>query len=159
MMALDSIGRLGIGRFATTYALEVNGEAYKSSGGNWIANSDARLKTNIQPLNSEQTLQMLLSLKGITYEWADDQTGIQRPQGIQYGFTAQNIREVFPSLVKEDAQGFLQTAYGTYDAMFVEAIRALHNKLEWLGAKEDLLHTKSDNLEKRLSQIEALLNN
>ena len=35
---------------------------------------------------------------------------------------------VFPTLVEEDAKGYLQTAYGTYDAMMVEAIRYLFNE-------------------------------
>ena len=66
----------------------------------------------------------MLQLQGVSYEWNDDQTGYARPEGTQYGFTAQNIQEVFPTLVNEDNLGYLQTAYGTYDAMYVEAIRA-----------------------------------
>ncbi|MEM6699384.1 MAG: tail fiber domain-containing protein, partial [Bacteroidota bacterium] len=50
-------------------ALEVNGNASKSTAGNWLANSDARLKKNIKVLNSAQALEQLLSLQGITYEW------------------------------------------------------------------------------------------
>ena len=58
-----------------------------------------------------------------------------RPEGTQYGFTAQNIQEVFPELVTEDADGFLQTAYGTYDAMYVEAFRALTEEIEKLRSE------------------------
>jgi hypothetical protein len=36
--------------------------------------------------------------------------------------------------VEEDKLGYLQTAYGTYDAMTVEAIRALNEKIEKLEA-------------------------
>ena len=77
-------------------------------------------------------LQRLLALRGVTYEWDDDKTGSRRPEGVQYGFTAQNIQTVFPTLVEEDKLGYLQTAYGTYDAMTVEAIRALHSLLREL---------------------------
>lgn len=125
-------GNVGIGRGPVTNTLEVDGNASKSSAGDWLANSDTRLKKNIQPLNSEEMLEKLLSLQGITYEWSDDQTGSKRPEGIQYGFTAQNIQTVFPTLVEEDKLGFLQTAYGTYDAMMVEAIRALKQENEKL---------------------------
>jgi hypothetical protein len=52
----------------------------------------------------------LLTLKGVA-EWNDDKTGTERPEGIQYGFTAQNSSEAFPSLVEEDAKGYLQTAW------------------------------------------------
>ena len=75
-------------------------------------------------------LERLLQLDGVTYEWNDNQTGIERPNGIHYGFTAQNIQEVFPTLVEEDALGYLQTGYSTFDAMFIEAIRALNDKIE-----------------------------
>jgi hypothetical protein len=134
-------GRIGIRRDATTNALEVGGEASKSTAGSWLGNSDARLKKNIYPVNN--ALDKLLQLRGVQYEWNDDQTGYPRPQGIQMGFTAQNVQEVFPEKVSTDAQGFLQTAYGTYDPLIVEAIREL--KVE------------NDLLKKELEAIKALL--
>lgn len=123
-------GRIGIQRDPTTNPLEVNGNASKSSAGDWLANSDARLKKNITPLSN--ALERVLQMKGITYEWNDDKTGSTRPGGAQMGFTAQNIQQVFPQLVSTDAQGFLQTAYGTYDALYVEAIRELLQKISLL---------------------------
>jgi hypothetical protein len=127
-------GRIGIGnRESTTNTLEVNGNASKATAGDWLANSDARLKKDIQPLQG--ALQKLLQLKGITYQWNDSQTGTSRPEGKQMGFTAQNIQQVFPQLVSADAQGFLQTAYGTYDALYVEAIKELLKKIEVLEEK------------------------
>jgi hypothetical protein len=133
-------GRIGIQRDPTTNALEVNGNASKNSAGDWLANSDARLKSNMQPL--EGALHKITQLQGITYRWADNQTGMQRPTGEQMGFTAQNVQEVFPQLVVPDAQGFLQTAYGTYDALYVEAIKELLRKIESLEAKVKALEKK-----------------
>ncbi len=134
-------GRIGIQRDPTTNALEVNGSASKSSAGDWIANSDARLKKNIKPISG--ALEKLLQLKGITYEWNDDKTGFERPAGSQFGFTAQNIQKVFPELVSADAQGYLQTAYGTYDAVMVEAMRELMNKVEVLEKRIKELEIKN----------------
>jgi hypothetical protein len=145
--------RIGINRVATTNTLEVGGEASKASAGDWLANSDARLKKNITTLNSEAVLQQMLSLQGITYEWNDTTTNNERPTGIQYGFTAQNIQEVFPTLVTTDNQGYLQTAYGTYDAMYVEAIRALNDKIENLTNANKNLKAQNQALQ---SDIEAL---
>jgi hypothetical protein len=130
-------GRIGIQRDPTTNALEVNGNASKATAGDWLANSDARLKKEITPLTN--ALEKLLQLQGITYEWNDDKTGTTRPSGRHMGFTAQNIQQVFPQLVTTDAQGFLQTAYGTYDALYVEAIKALVKKVEALEAEITLL--------------------
>lgn len=147
--------RLGISRQATTNALEVEGDASKSSAGDWLANSDERLKKNIEQLDGQVLLQKLLSLKGITYEWNDNKTGTKRPEGIQYGFTAQNIQSVFPSLVEEDAKGFLQTAYGTYDAMYVEAIRTLNIEIEDIQKENTELQKQMELLKKEVAAIKC----
>ena len=135
-------GRVGLGdRDPATNMLEVNGNASKSTAGSWLGNSDARLKKDIQPL--DDALQKIMQLKGITYQWNDNKTGIKRPEGIQMGFTAQNIKDIFPNEVSTDAQGFLQTAYGTYDALIVEAIKELKNE--------------NDLLKKEIAEIKRLL--
>lgn len=149
--------RIGINRIATTNTLEVGGDASKASAGDWLANSDARLKHNIQKLSSDKVLNQILQLQGITYEWNDDKTGNIRPEGIQYGFTAQNIQEVFPTLVDKDNTGYLQTAYGTYDAMTIEAIRALNNKIIILEKENEALKTqvaKIDQLETMMAELQ-----
>ena len=136
-------GNTGIKRVPTTNDLEVNGTASKTSAGDWIANSDARLKKNITPLNSSLVLSKLLQLQGVTYEWNDKREGYDRPEGEQYGFTAQNIEKVFPELVSTDNEGYLQTAYGTYDAMYIEAIRALCEKIEVLEQRLNEIEIQS----------------
>ncbi|HEY1055364.1 MAG TPA: tail fiber domain-containing protein [Emticicia sp.] len=132
-----SQNRMGVNRditaiSLTNYTFQVGGDASKDVAGNWASHSDARLKKNIRPLDSELVLKQVLRLKGVTYEWSDNVTNIIRPKGLQYGFVAQNIQKVFPTKVKEDAKGYLMTAYGDYDPMMVEAIRALNNKIERL---------------------------
>ena len=134
-------GRFGILRDPSTNAFEVNGNASKSTAGDWLANSDERLKKNITPLTS--ALNKLSQLQGITYEWNDTKTGNVRPSVAQMGFTAQNVEKVFPELVSKDAQGFLQTAYGTYDALYVEAIKELLKKVEVLEEKIKALENKN----------------
>ncbi|MEM1322303.1 MAG: tail fiber domain-containing protein [Bacteroidota bacterium] len=162
-MVVNADGRVGIGRNPTTRTLEVDGTASKATAGDWLANSDARLKKNIQQLNAETILEKLLSLKGITYEWDDDKTEYERPAGIQYGFTAQNIQEVFPTLVEEDAEGYLQTAYGTYDAMYVEALRALlarienqQQLIETLQQKTTAISAENQQLQQQVARIQEV---
>ncbi|MEM6395016.1 MAG: tail fiber domain-containing protein [Bacteroidota bacterium] len=162
-LQVDANGRVGIGRDPTAQRLEVNGNASKNAPGPWAGNSDARLKKNIQPLNAEATLERLLSLQGITYEWDDDQTDYERPTGIQYGFTAQNIQEVFPTLVEEDAEGYLQTAYGTYDAMYVEAFRALQQQIADQRERNteqqrqiDALRAQNEELQQQVARIQEV---
>lgn len=123
-----SLNRVGINRVASTNNLEVGGSASKSTAGDWLGNSDGRLKKNIQYLNSEEMLSRVLKMRGVTYEWDDTKTGVSRPEGLMYGFIAQDLQEVWPEKVSVDNQGYLQTAYGDYDPMMVEAIRALYLK-------------------------------
>ena len=164
-LRINSAGLVGIGTVPSTNMLEVSGNASKATAGDWLANSDVRLKKNIQPLHSEMMLDKLLKLEGITYEWNDDTTEYTRPEGIQYGFTAQNIQQVFPSLVEEDNLGYLQTAYGTYDPMMVEAIRALDEKIKVLQAENVDLHIQNELLKaehmvlkNQITDIAAALN-
>ncbi len=134
-------GRIGLGdRNATTNMLEVNGNASKSTAGSWLGNSDARLKKDIQPISG--ALQKVMQLKGITYQWADNKTGIKRPEGAQMGFTAQNIQQVFPEAVTSDAHGYLQSAYGTYDPLLIEAMKELLKKIEALEEKVKSLESR-----------------
>ncbi|MEO0468785.1 MAG: tail fiber domain-containing protein [Bacteroidota bacterium] len=139
-------GRLGIRREATTNSLEVNGNASKSTAGDWVGNSDARLKTNIQYPDSMIMLKKVLQMKGATYEWNDDKTGIKRPNGVQYGFIAQDLEKVWPEKVRKDAQGYLETAYGDYDPMFVEAIKALQGQINALGQRISELESENASL-------------
>lgn len=117
---------------ATSFTFQVGGDASKNVAGNWSSHSDKRLKKNIEPLDSQKILSQLLRLKGVTYSWNDTVTNTKRPEGLQYGFIAQNIEEVFPDKIKKDSKGLLMTAYGDYDPMIVEALRALSQKIDKL---------------------------
>lgn len=148
--------KLGINWNGTTpvdQTLSVNGEASKTAAGDWIANSDARLKKDIQYLNSSNMLDKLLSMKAVSYTWDDQVTGFDRPTGTQYGFIAQDLQKVWPENVKVDSQGYLQTGYGTYDHMYVEAIKELAKENEMLKAK---VRNLTERLDKEIANIKAI---
>ena len=159
-----SLNRVGINRPIASLAntFEVGGSASKATAGSWLANSDRRLKKNIKDISGKSALDKLMRLNGISYLWNDNKTGIERPSHIQYGFIAQNIQEVFPEKVTKDALGYLQTAYGDYDAFFVEAIKELKNQLDKKDAEiADLKKQlkKLNNIEARLEAIESRFQN
>lgn len=106
------------------------GTGTKPVAGSWAANSDKRLKKNIVPLNQDDMLQRILQMQGVSYDWNDTVTEIKRPAGTQIGFIAQDLRKIWPEKVSEDHLGYLQTAYGDYDPVIIEAIKALHEKIE-----------------------------
>lgn len=132
-------GLFGILRTPTTNQLEINGTASKSAAGGFLANSDSRLKKNIVTISPTDALNKVLSLRGVTYEWNDDKTGMNRPEGMQLGFVAQEIQQVFPEKVSKDKQGYLQTAYGDYDPIIFQAIKALSDKIDKLEKENEEL--------------------
>ena len=147
---------VGINRVATTNTLEVGGDASKAVTGSWLANSDSRLKKNISYLNSEAILHKVLEMKAVNYEWNDDKTGMQRPEGIMYGFIAQDLEKVWPTKVKEDNQGYLQTAYGDYDPMFVEAIKALYAQNQELMLMIEVQSIKNESLKAEVVELSTM---
>ncbi len=140
--------------------LSVNGNASKASAGAWLANSDRRLKKEIKTINGKTALEKINQLRGVTYKWNDDKTGIDRPTEIQYGFIAQELMEIFPSKVSKDKLGYYQTAYGDYDALFVQAIKELTSEITILSEKNKQQKQEIETLKKQLtsySNLEARL--
>ena len=159
-LILQPGGNVGVGRTPTTNRLEVEGTASNAVGGAWAVNSDSRLKKNIRTLDGEEVLEKLLQLKGISYEWNDDKTGYIRPAGLQYGFIAQNIQAVFPDKVQTDHLGYLQTAYGNYDPLFIEAFRVLNDKIKLLEEKDQEIASQEERIKKqeeRIIKLEAMV--
>ncbi|WP_456437665.1 tail fiber domain-containing protein, partial [Psychroserpens sp.] len=165
-----SAGSVGINwnsTIALTNILSVNGSnVSKSTAGSWLANSDRRLKNEITTINTKTALDKISKMRGVTYKWNDDKTGLDRPTEIQYGFIAQELMEVFPTKVTKDKLGYYQTAYGDYDPLFVQAIKELQNiihkqetKIEALEATLNTKESAFNILNKRLEKIEVLLIN
>jgi hypothetical protein len=128
-MTLSSVGNLGIGLLPSGVGerLQVSGNASKTvGGGNWVTPSDRRLKKNIVYLNSREMLEKVLSLKGANYYWIDE----NKDKRLQYGFIAQELKEVFPTKVEENANGYLSATYGDFDPMLVESIKALKELID-----------------------------
>jgi hypothetical protein len=156
VVVVNGEGRVGIMRTPATNSLEVNGTASKTVAGSFIANSDSRLKKDITTISPNEALDKILKLRGVTYHWNDDKTGTIRPKKLQMGFIAQEIAEVFPEKVTEDNLGYLQTAYGDYDPIVFQAIKALNEKIENLEKENEALKSalgKINALEAKLDQM------
>ncbi len=108
----------------TSIPLVCNGTAAKPGGGSWTVLSDRRMKQNIQPLRG--ALDQVLRLEGFTFEYTQAalERGLALP-GTQIGLVAQQVEQVFPDWIDQDADGTkLVTERGT-TALFVEALREL----------------------------------
>jgi hypothetical protein len=104
--------------------LVVSAQAFKPGGGAWSATSDARLKTDVEPLTG--ALDRLLALRGTSFEYRADATpkSMYLP-GRQIGFIAQEVEAVFPQWVGETAEGFKTVGPQGFEALTVEALREL----------------------------------
>ena len=92
--------RFGVGRRPFVNDLEVAGDASKSTAGDWLANSDRRIKTEIAPI--ERALDTILKLRPVTFRYDEAYRNANR--GIvdmrYYNVIAQEFAEVFPEAVK-----------------------------------------------------------
>ena len=94
-----------------------------TAGGNVTAYSDAKLKTNLQVINSP--LDKVAALTGYTFDRID--TG-----ETQTGLIAQDVLKVLPEAVGYAEDGTLTLAYGNLVGLLVEAIKELKGEIEEL---------------------------
>ncbi len=88
---------------AATYQLTVYGDAY-ASGGTWT-NSDRQLKHDINHLNS--VLPDLMKLNPVSYYFNtqnEEYKYLNLPVEKQFGLLAQEVKQVFPNVVRETVQ-------------------------------------------------------
>ncbi len=122
--------------------------------------SDARTKTDIKPLGSSEGLQAVSLLKPVSFHWKDK----ANDSGVQVGFLAQDVQQVFPGLVSRgeaitpDApDGVLALNYSGLIAPAVKAVQELKalndsqtEEIKLLKAANDRLNARLEALEKRM---------
>ena len=76
----------------------------------------------------------LRQVRGVSWEWADPAHPSFR-EGRQMGVIAQELRAVFPDLVREGPDGFLRVDYAGLLAPVIEALRELDDRLRALEGR------------------------
>jgi len=62
--------------------------------------SDARLKMNVNQMESTSAMDKIMSLRPVTYDYKTEEYDFMKlPEGTQFGFIAQEVETVFPELV------------------------------------------------------------
>lgn len=128
-----------------TYILEFNGNTkalylgslgtgalYSSAGIITNTNpSDIRLKENV--LDITYGLKDILKLRPVSYKWKNDKVN----QGIQFGFIAQEVKEIMPDSIKEFGEDvkYLGLEKDAIYATLVNAIQEQQAQIEDLKAK------------------------
>ncbi len=129
-------GNVGIGRTPTTNDLEVEGTASKTASGDWLANSDRRIKKNIKPI--ENALDTIKKLNPVTFQYTDDyQSKHEVGDKTYWNFIAQEYQEVFPNSVQGsgemlDNKEILQMESGSAQVVAIKAIQELTKRIEQL---------------------------
>ena len=101
--------------------IDAAGNTYNTYGA-WSVISDARLKKNIRDLDAP--LETFLKLRGHRFEYKNPAEVMATP-GERLGFVAQEVQQAVPQWVHAGADGMLSIVTTGFDALVVEAVRAL----------------------------------
>lgn len=136
MITFNSDGCVGINYSSSmsSYKLYVGGSAYCT--GLWVS-SDKRLKTDISKI--ENPLNKLLKIDGVAYKFSSNyfksneisKTVPIEVSNVQFGFIAQDIKEIFPELVSqlEDSISTNVINYNGFIPVLVEAIKLQQDEI------------------------------
>lgn len=147
-VSIDSKGDVHMGTSTQNSKLFVAGDAEFTGSvfaNDFVAPSDRRLKTNIQPLTG--VLARLEKLTGVRYQWnqlaRESVLSDRKANATEVGLIAQDVEAVFPELVHtwyaQSPDGTSKSEYKAVDysrltAVLVEAVREQQAKIDKLDA-------------------------
>ena len=111
----------------TTTRFTFDDAGHFTATGDLIANSDIKLKTNIQPL--ENSLEKVNQLRGVSYDRVD----IEKDNCI--GVIAQEVEEVYPEFVSEGEDGIKGVDYSKMVAVLIESVKELTEEVNALKSQ------------------------
>lgn len=136
-------GYVGIGNSSPSYILDVSGTARFTGG---YTTSDAREKKNIEPVNTQDSENIIRQLQVKSYNWLTEDSNVAH----HIGWIAQDVQAVIPSVVSTDKEGKLSISYGEIQAHMCGALQQVLQKIDSLQAQNaDLLE--------RLNRLESLI--
>lgn len=140
---LHVLGNTGLGTLEPSEKLDVVGNIVAS--GTITPSSDARLKTNVQPLTN--ALEKVEALTGVTYDWQDP-TRHGNDTGRQVGLIAQDVEKVLPEAVRTRGDEQLKTLnYNGVTGLLVEALKEQQSLIKTQQEQIESLRRRLDTLE------------
>lgn len=136
--------------FNCLYLLCVEGDAFSS--GSWVG-SDLLLKKDISTLDGESMLTKIRKLDGKKFAFKNndellqtepfstsdlDEQFMNLPEGIRYGFIAQEIEQEFPELVKTDPTTQLKAI--NYDGMTAVLLQCIKEQQKQIEKLEEMIY-------------------
>jgi len=154
-------GDTGFGRAPTTNRLEVAGNASKDAAGDWLANSDARIKTDVKTI--ENALETLDRVRLVSFNYTEAYLSAHPSltERAYLNVIAQEFREVFPDFVHEsndrlpDGARILQVDTYPLTIYTAAAVQELHKQLQDRDAEIADLRGKLSALIERVNALES----
>jgi hypothetical protein len=162
-LVLDgNTGNVGIGTANPSSLLSISGgqlnfSAGLTTGTAWTNISDERLKDIDGTISS--ALDNLLKLNPIKYKYNEASGKLfKNADGkSKYGFTAQNVKSVFPEMVITDDKGYLWYNPSGFEAILTSAIKEVAFRLRSTSDSVSVVTQKIDSLEKEKAANEKKL--
>ena len=95
--------------------------------------SDERLKANITNIDGAVT--QLARLRPVSFEYRAGTPSAPMPEGLQFGFIAQEIERLYPGMVARDGNGMRHVNYSAFVALLVAAIQQQQRKIADLESR------------------------
>lgn len=131
--------------------------------GNWISGSDLYLKQNLHELSAMNDSLSLLNVVSFDYD-TEGYPQLGLPTGNQIGMIAQNVRDVFPSLVKTVKipklpamiEGDHETAVEMPDFLAVSYVQFIPILIQAYRERQELIGAQHQQIEAMEAQLELL---
>ncbi|MBI5384885.1 MAG: tail fiber domain-containing protein [Verrucomicrobia bacterium] len=156
-------GRVGAGRVPVANRLEVEGNASKTTAGDWLANSDARIKTEVATVTN--AVDTLAKVRLVSFRYTDDYRAAHPSvkDRAYVNVIAQEFRQVFPDAVQgsgerlADGSEILQVDTYPLTIYSAAAVQELNQKVEHLSGELKRREVENADLQHRLDKLESLL--
>jgi hypothetical protein len=153
-MRIDDNGNVSIGTSIANARLEINGSARAHS---FYSTSDLRLKKNIKTLNNKESLNKILQLKPISYDFINENNGTNI-----YGYIGQELFNIVPEAIKK-TKDFIPSIMKSFkyeyklNKIFINEEEILNkievNKYYGIGKSEEDIYIQFKILEKDLNSV------
>lgn len=130
------------GNIRNAVLIKANGDVECLYDLSW--NSDARFKRDIKPFTNDE-IGKLYSVNACNYLMvtSSDSSEIETVRDDRsYGIIAQDLRNIYPELVKEDDRGYLSINYVGLIPLLIEAVKDQKNTIDYL--ESELASLKSE---------------
>jgi len=163
--AVTNAGDVGIGVVSPAYRLHVDGNVYATgdvgASCGVLSCSDARFKTNVQPMGS--ALQTVEKLRAVRFDWRRKEFPDHRfSDNRQIGFIAQEVERILPEVVSKGSDGTYSVDYGRVTPVLVAAIKELKAQLDadrrQIAEKDRQIAAQAEEIRRHQHEIESLQN-